>query len=131
MAAHSGIATVFDIASIGGGIVSEAEAARCAGFDPTQRELWRKCYGSRWVRVAQRAHESPRMAEVLVPSHRFTRADRAYMVEVEKAWQLKDITLRRTTLIYDMGFGEAEPLAAALRDLAKDSPSCKPVLKRG
>lgn len=104
----------------GGGTAPEAEAARYAGIDAAQRDVWRKRYGSRWVQVAQRAQESPCMAEVLVPSHRFTRADLAYMVQVEKAWQPKDITLRRTKLIYDMAPAKAERLAAELRGLASD-----------
>jgi glycerol-3-phosphate dehydrogenase len=102
----------------GGGTVPESEAARFAGIDAAQRDVWRKRYGSRWVRVAALAQESPRMAEVLVPSHRFTRADLAYMVQVEKAWQPKDITLRRTKLIYDMTPADSERLAAELRSLA-------------
>lgn len=102
----------------GGEPVPEAEAARYAAFDPRQREVWRKRYGSRWLQVARRAQESPHQAELLVPSHYFTRADLAYMVEVEKAWQHKDITLRRTKLIYDMTPAESERLAAELRAAA-------------
>jgi glycerol-3-phosphate dehydrogenase len=99
----------------GGEPVSQAEAACYSAFDPLQREVWRKRYGSRWLKVARRAQENPRLAEMLVPGHCFTRADLAYMVAVEKAWQPKDITLRRSKLIYDLTPAEAERLAAELR----------------
>jgi glycerol-3-phosphate dehydrogenase len=81
-----------------------------------QREVWRKRYGSRWTEVARRAAEDPRLAELLVPGHWFTRADLAYMVEVEQAYRLRDITLRRTKLIYDLTPAESERLAAALQE---------------
>jgi glycerol-3-phosphate dehydrogenase len=103
---------------VGGGTVEPRDAARYAGIDPAQRDVWRKRYGSRWVQVARRTLEQPALAEVIVPSHRFTRADLAYMVDVEKAWQPKDITLRRTKLIYDMTPGEADRLAAELRKVS-------------
>jgi glycerol-3-phosphate dehydrogenase len=100
----------------GGEPEDAALAQRFAGAAPMQREVWRKRYGSRWTEVARRAAEDPRLAELLVPGHWFTRADLAYMVEVEQAYRLRDITLRRTKLIYDLTPAESERLAAALQE---------------
>jgi glycerol-3-phosphate dehydrogenase len=101
----------------GGEPEDAAEARRYERLDPTQRDIWRKRYGSRWTRVARLAAEHPNLGEMLVPSHYYTRADLAYMVDVEKVWQPKDITLRRTKLIYDMTAAESARLEAALREL--------------
>ncbi len=84
------------------------------GIATEQVEVWRKRYGSRWVELARRVEHNPRLSEALVPSHRYTQADLEYMVEVELADRLEDLTLRRTKMIYDMTAADRSRLEAAL-----------------
>ncbi|MFI5400905.1 MAG: glycerol-3-phosphate dehydrogenase [SAR324 cluster bacterium] len=79
-----------------------------------QERIWQMRYGTRWHELARRVREQPALAEELVPSHGFTRADLEYLLDVEQAYLLEDIALRRTKLIYDMSPAEAARLREAL-----------------
>jgi len=63
--------------------------------------------------------DNPALAEVLVPSHDFTGADLAYMVEVEQAYRLEDIVQRRTVMIYDITPAEKARIGEGLQTLLR------------
>jgi len=84
-----------------------------------QQLMWQKRYGTRWHELARRVRERPGSAEALVPSHMFTRADLDYQLDVEQAYLLEDITLRRTKMIYDMSPAEAARLRDALDEAVR------------
>lgn len=84
-----------------------------------QRAIWRDRYGTRDVELEQRVRANPALAEVLVPEHGFTRADLAYMVEVEQAFLLEDVLLRRTLMAYDITPAERARVEEGLRALVQ------------
>jgi glycerol-3-phosphate dehydrogenase len=84
-----------------------------------QEQTWRKRYGTRWHELARRVREQPALSEVLVPGHGFTRADLDYLLDVEQAYWLEDVALRRTKLAYDMTAAEAGRVRDALGEAVR------------
>lgn len=93
---------------------------------PELQQFWKNRYGSQWVEVAALALENPDLREVVVERFGFTRADLAYMVTVEMAHTLEDITLRRTKMKYALKPAETRRLARQLRSMVDSAPPAVP-----
>jgi glycerol-3-phosphate dehydrogenase len=84
---------------------------------PELREAWRRRYGSAWVELVDLAIAQPELQEMLLARFQFTHADLVYMVTVELAHTLEDITLRRTKMIYTLTEPETRRLARELEGI--------------
>ncbi len=103
----------------GGEVVSIPPEKTPAFLTPELAEAWRRRYGSGWVELVDLAILKPRLREMLLERFQFTRADLDYMVTVELAFRLEDVTFRRTKMIYGLTEQETRKLSRALEETLK------------
>lgn len=90
-----------------------------AFLTPGLEQAWRSRYGSNWVELVDMTLARPELAEMLLERFQFTRADLLYMVTVEMAFSLEDLTLRRTKMIYSLTREETRRLSRELGSTLK------------
>ncbi|MCZ6472438.1 MAG: glycerol-3-phosphate dehydrogenase [SAR324 cluster bacterium] len=90
-----------------------------AFLTPELRDAWRGRYGSNWAELVDLALAQPKLQEMLLQRFQYTLADLAYMVTVELAFRLEDLTFRRTKMIYGLTENETRKLSQALEQFLK------------
>ena len=105
---------------MGGAEMVEIPAAKVPAFlTPELGQAWRSRYGSNWAELVDLALSKPELQEMLLERFQFTRADLVYMVTVEMAFTLEDITFRRTKMIYTLTEEESRLLSRELKSTLK------------